>query len=255
MAAETFDPSTALPAANSDELLLVDFRAFIAQACKSLDEAERLVIEFANGGHLKHVRSTGGYIDPRHWGRCHEGLGSFTPVDFDNSMVRYIRLPADQARAYLLRQELDELLKKDFYGPSYKEMRLVRLWRSDALALLRWAGLPLPTQQIGPVNDPAVATSAMSAPVTTAASNPPPPKLRSLPKSIAKKLAGKPQMLRVALALWQEFPNGKAPRSLSGKQCARKLSSYWEADRKRGLKDPHPEACRRTMKLLGRTAD
>jgi hypothetical protein len=83
-----------------------------------------------------------------------------------------------------------------------------------------------------------------------------PPKPRPFPKAIAKKLAGKRQMLRVALALRQEFPpDGKAPKSLTGKQCAKRLSPYWEADRKRGLKDPDPETCRRTMKLLGRAAD
>ena len=135
-----------------DELLLVDVRDLIAQVCKSPDEAERLIIEFARKGGFTHVRCTGGFIDPRHWGLCHEGLGSFTPVDFDNSRVRYIRVPADQAGSYLLRQEMDELLARDFYGPSRKEMRLVRLWRSEALALLRWAGLPLPVQQTAQID-------------------------------------------------------------------------------------------------------
>jgi len=158
-------------------------------------------------------------------------------------MVRYIRLPADQARAYLLRQELDELLKKDFYGPSYKEMRLVRLWRSEVLALLRWAGLPLPTQ----VNDPAVATSAVSALAATAASNPPASEPRPFPKSIAKKLAGKREMLLVALALQQEFPpDGKTPRSMTGKECKERLSKHRAVSL---------ETLRRVRNLLGRTAN
>jgi hypothetical protein len=247
MAAETPDPSTAIPAANSDELLLVDVHDLVAQACKSPDEAEKLIIEFANRGGFTHVHSTGDYIDPRHWGRRHEGLGSFTPVDFDNSMVRYIRLPADQAGSYLLRQQIDELLRKDFPSRPYKEMRLVRLWRSEALALLRWAGLPLPTQQIAPVNDPAVATSAVSALAATAASNPPASEPRPFPKSIAKKLAGKREMLLAALALQQEFPpDGKTPRSMTNKECKERLSKHRAVSL---------ETLRRVRNLLGRTAN
>jgi len=243
MAAETSDPTTAPPAADSDELLLVDVRDLIAQACKSPDEAERLIIEYARKVGFKHVRCTGDFIDPRHWGLCHEGLGSFTPVDFDNSRVRYIRVPADQAGSYLLRQEIDELLRKDFPSRPYKEMRLVRLWRSEVLALLRWAGLPLPTQ----VNDPAVATSAVSALAATAASNPPASEPRPFPKSIAKKLAGKREMLLVALALQQEFPpDGKTPRSMTGKECKERLSKHRAVSL---------ETLRRVRNLLGRTAN
>jgi hypothetical protein len=92
--------------------------------------------------------------------------------------------------------------------------------------------------------------ASMQEVVTVPISNSPPPKLRPLPKSIAKKLAGKRQMLRVALALWQEFPDGEAPRSMTGKECRRRLSQYWT-----GGKMPSPETCRRTMNLLGRSAD
>ena len=243
MAAETSNPITALPAPNSDELLLVDVRDLITQACKSPDEAERLIIEYARKVGFKHVRCTGDFIDPRHWGLCHEGLGSFTPVDFDNSRVRYIRVPADQAGSYLLRQEIDELLRKDFPSRPYKEMRLVRLWRSEVLALLRWAGLPLPTQ----VNDPAVTTSAVSTFTATTASNPPASEPRPFPKSIAKKLAGKREMLLVALALQQEFPpDGKTPRSMTGKECKERLSKHRAVSL---------ETLRRVRNLLGRTAN
>jgi hypothetical protein len=126
----------------SEELLLVDVRALVAQACKSRSEAERLIIEYANKGHFKRVRGTGGYIDPRHWGFCDPGLGFFIPVNFDTSTVEYVRLPADKATSYLLRQQMDELLQKDFYGPPHEAMRLVRLWRSEVLSMLTKAGLP-----------------------------------------------------------------------------------------------------------------
>jgi hypothetical protein len=243
MAAETSDPTTAPPAADSDELLLVDVRDLIAQACKSPDEAERLIIEYARKVGFKHVRCMGNFIDSRHWGLCHEGLGSFTPVDFDNSRVRYIQVPADQAGSYLLRQEIDELLRKDFPSRPYKEMRLVRLRRSEVLALLRWAGLPLPTQ----VNDPAVTTSAVSTFTATTASNPPASEPRPFPKSIAKKLAGKREMLLVALALQQEFPpDGKTPRSMTNKECKERLSKHRAVSL---------ETLRRVRNLLGRTAN
>jgi len=61
MAAETSNPITALPAPNSDELLLVDVRDLITQACKSPDEAERLIIEYARKVGFKHVRCTGDF--------------------------------------------------------------------------------------------------------------------------------------------------------------------------------------------------
>jgi hypothetical protein len=105
-----------------------------------------------------------------------------------------------------------------------------------------------------PPKKPSVAAS-MPAPVTA---SPPPPKLRPLPRSIAKKVARAPQMRRAALALWQDFPDGKSPKTLSAERCRDRLSSagYWKAENEAfGMANPSADVVGIAMNLFGRTDD
>jgi hypothetical protein len=102
-------------------------------------------------------------------------------------------------------------------------------------------------------------TASVSALVATAASNPPASESRPFPKSIAKEMAGRWQMIRAGLALWREFPpDGKTPRMMSVQRCTDRLSDagHWKAENEAfGLTDPSPDVVGEAMNLLGRTND
>jgi hypothetical protein len=134
----------------SDLLLLYAARAFVARHCQpqSLLEAERLIIEYANKEHFKRIAWDGDerIIEPRGWGTCNPELGVYVPVDFDRNTVKYIRTSAAEADWYSIRLAQDDLLKP-YQGPSYQEMRNVRLARVELLSMLRELGLLVSSEQ------------------------------------------------------------------------------------------------------------
>jgi hypothetical protein len=121
---------------SADWPLLYAVRALVARYCSDSLEAERLIIAYANKWHFRRYKFSGGHIDPRHWGACHEELGFYIPVDFERSTVKHVHRPAAEASSYTTRLTLDDLLEP-FYGPAYVEMREVRLARDDVLSMLR----------------------------------------------------------------------------------------------------------------------
>ena len=85
----------------------------------------------------------------------------------------------------------------------------------------------------------------------------PPPAPVLAPDEAPQPLRRGPQIARVYSALRKEFPPfGKTPKSLSIKQCAKKLSHHWEAENKEfDLTDPSEDVVAAGMKGLGRSDD
>jgi len=169
---------------NSTYLLLYAIRALVARHCGFSPEAERLTIQYANKGHFRRYKFSGGHIDPRHWGACHEELGFYIPVDFERNTVKYVRLPAPEATSYTTRLRLDDLLEP-FYSPAYVEMREVRLARDDVLSMLRELGL-LSSSEQPPASEP----------------SPPPLPSPSSPQTSEQEPEPQPPAGRVTLKWW-----------------------------------------------------
>jgi hypothetical protein len=154
-------------------------------------------------------------------------------------------MPRKQAEAEALR---------NLFGPGQFSIEWEEDWvrRQDGVFVFTVYGFRVDAEdfeaRLSTLSQVPLTKAASSIPALAATSNPSAPAPRPFPKSLAKKLAGKRGMLPVARALWKECPpKGKAPISWTGKECSRRLTKYCD-------KPPHPETCRRTMKLLGRVA-
>jgi hypothetical protein len=244
MAAETPDPTTALPAAASDEPL-------------PLDDPRWVLLDIPFHGLVKRV----GHRDVA----AHDltKVLAMPPLDGVRSMVRWWPY------------EKRELLPFSYWATHYPDWdnrrNRIRVWPCRPLGGIgpngpihedvHYAWKP-DLMRVWPEMFPPVSgkearfiTTSMSGIAATAASNSSAPESRPFPKSIAKKLAGNRQMLRAAYALWQEFPPaGKTPRSLSVRRCRTRLASHWEADNEEfGLTDPSEDVVGKAMNLFGRT--
>jgi hypothetical protein len=164
--AGTVDDSSA---SADDWLLLCDFVALITEYCgKSEIAAKQLILDFyAESGRpfAYRYQSVGKAldmsgrpiqgIDPRHWRSSAESerWGIHVDVDWKNNWVTWIRTEPADVKPELLLEVLKHLHKYLPVDPVY-QIRLVRLPRRDAFAILRWAGLPQPRPKPSPPPEP-----------------------------------------------------------------------------------------------------
>jgi hypothetical protein len=132
-------------------------------------------------------------------------------------------------------------------GPLHEDIHFA--WKPDLVRVWPEMFLPTSVKEVG-ATTPSVTATSMP--------NQPSPERRPLPKWIAKELAGRWQAIRAAVAIWQDFPDGKTSNTLSAQRCRDQLSNagHWKAENEEfGLTDPSSDVVGEVMNLFGRTND
>jgi hypothetical protein len=151
-------------AADDEAMLLRDVRIFVARyISESLSAAADLILEYAHKRHFTRIRFHSDTpdnvsddearlaqhgIDPKLWGTFNSRFGIHVAVNWDESSITYVRSGSGSlSRDLWLGEEFYPKLVGFGLGPPYFKMRLVCLFRSQVLSMLREVGRLPPESQ------------------------------------------------------------------------------------------------------------